>query len=204
MAEKHVFIFICGVGNHPGEAKNWTGKAVTHCHTELETFAEKIEYYVNPLLRPMGEQERAEKTVKTIQRYLAKGFTVSIGTHSNGADVALDALALMGWPRIKELHMIAPACKANWNENGLNVGWVSFERIVVYIAGQDAALEAADTFLGRALGYGTLGQGGPIEPSGNIQVVIEPDFGHSTWFDAANFGQTMRRITTPTTAVFSA
>lgn len=193
-----VYIYICGILTWPGSSKNWTGKAATWTMTRPKHQAEKIEYFSPGLFsRSIGQEARAEKLVKTMHEFLSRGRRVILVAHSNGCDVALDALRKMGWPEIAELHLISGAIEADFDKNGLNQARNKIGRVVVYVAGLDKALALAASPLGRFFGYGALGRTGPINPWWQVDVVVEPEFEHSDWFDDAHFDQTMRLLTNP-------
>ena len=195
---KTVYIYVCGIMTFPGESGNWTGKAVTWTQTRPELPAEKIEYFSPGLFsRSIGQEARAEKLVKTLNEYLSRGRRIILVAHSNGCDVALDALQQMGWPRIEALHLISGACEADFDQNGLNLA-LALERIgrvVVYVAKRDIALYLAASPLGRCFGYGDLGRTGPVNQDFPVETVVEPEFGHSDWFHGDHFEVTMRMLT---------
>lgn len=191
-----IYIYVCGIRTWPGSSKNWTGKAATWTMTRPEHHAEKIEYYSPGLFsRSLGQAARAEKLVKTMHEFLSRGRRVILVGHSNGCDVALDALRQVGWPKIAELHLISGAIEADFNKNGLNEAGLKIGRVVVYVAGRDQALALAASPLGRFFGYGDLGRTGPVNHEWPVEVVNEPEFGHSDWFLPEHFDRTMRMLT---------
>lgn len=190
---KTVFILVNGILTFPGESDNWNGKGVTSIHLHTPHRAEKIEYFVGPFSRVLGQKERARKLIKTLSYY--QGWDIVLVGHSNGCDVILDALVEMGWPRIEALHLISGACEADFNKNGLNANQGQIGQVYVYVAGKDWALRLADTFTGRLFGYGALGKSGPVNAERWVVTVCEPEFGHPTWFDDDHFETTMRMLT---------
>jgi len=194
---KTVYILVNGILTFPGESDNWNGKGVTWIHLNTPHKAEKIEYFVGPISRVLGQKERSRKLIKTLTYY--QGWDIVLVGHSNGCDVILDALAEMGCPRIEALHLISAACEADFDKNGLNFsvcfGWVGLVR--VYVAGKDWALKLADTVTGKVLGYGSLGKSGPVNlgKATPVETVTEPEFGHSDWFHDDHFAETMRLLT---------
>lgn len=191
--ERTIAIFVNGILTMPGDSRNWTGRAVTWAHTRgRAVFAEKVEYFVGPVGRSLRQKKRAQKLCRTLSFYLHSGWKIVLAGHSNGCDVILDALALASFPEIAEIHLVSGACHADCVKSGLNR--VIADRKVVYIAGNDWALKLAATPIGRVLGYGVLGSEGPTNFNGNIEVVLEPQFGHGTWFASEHFDHTMRRL----------
>lgn len=188
-----VYILVNGILTFPGESDNWNGKGVTWVHLNTPHKAEKIEYFVGPISRVLGQKERSRKLIKTLTYY--QGWDIVLVGHSNGCDVILDALSEMGWPRIEALHLISAACEADFNKNGLNVNQGQIGQVHVYMAAKDWALQLADTFTGRLFGYGALGKSGPINDERWVATFYEPQFGHSDWFHDDHFETTMRALT---------
>ncbi len=197
-----VYYFVNGILNIPGASKNWTGKAVTGLNrrfSEQPTKTEKVEYYTGPITRMFWNKARAERLLK-VNRF---GYSVDghwervVVGHSNGADVILDAMRLRPF-KIKTLLLISPAVPSDCSEdgNGLNTllkqGWI--ENFQLWIGKKDLPLRLGKTGIGRMLGYGALGLDGPrnldVQPAGRV----EPEFGHSTWFDDANIEDTLDRF----------
>lgn len=209
-----IHIFVNGILTFPGLAANWNRRAVTWTHLHTPHRAESLEYLVTALTRWMGDTYRAKKLARKLEFYLGapdpatgKPFELVLVGHSNGCDVILDALKLLGWPRLEEVHLISAACDANFERNGLNraLGGEAIGRLHLYQAGRDTALKLAKSLPGRLLGYGALGAEGPCEVDcrhaiwTRIEEVVEPEFGHSDWFAPAHFERTMRRIHFPHT-----
>jgi hypothetical protein len=190
---RHVFVFVCGILTQPGASANWTGRAVTWTHTRMrDRCAEKVEYFTSALMRPFGQRDRAERLAKVVGAYLANDWRVTIAAHSNGADVALDALDELGFPELDGLHLISAACSADARKSGLNQ--VRARVVSVWIGGRDWALQLAATVPGLFLGYGQLGRKGPENLTRPCEIIHEPRFGHSDWFHAEAFDDTMRRV----------
>lgn len=184
----------------PGEARNWTGRAVTWTQIHREAKAEKVEYFATAIGRVFGQRRRAYKLARTLEFY--KGWDITLVGHSNGCDVIVDALRdyPARIPKLNQVHLLSAACEADFYKNGLNVAilkrWV--DRVFVYLAGQDVWLRLAHSHLGALLGYGTLGLHGPLNVAldceDHIKVLTEPDYGHSDWWTRANFERTMTAI----------
>lgn len=198
MKKNRVYIYVNGIKTKPGKMKNWNGRAVTATHVyhdRLQPKAEKVEYYTSALLRPLQQGKRAGKLIKCAGFY--HDWEKVLVAHSNGADVVMDALTKRPF-HVHHLHLISPANKADCDKNGINemmeAGYV--RKLTIWIAGKDTALGLASTWFGKMLGYGTLGRTGPVDAGRghNIEIVKEPDYGHSTWFDPKNFNETMARI----------
>lgn len=199
---KHVWIYIPGIFTVPGRETNWTKRAITYTHLNSGDCAEDFEYFTGPLLRSFGEGERAQKLAKKLAFYAEAGWEMSLVAHSNGADVALDALDLLAVrvahpPVIRNLHFFSPACHADCTQAGLAP--VICRATTVYIADRDRAMQIANTVIGRDLGFGTMGG---IDGPQNIEacvspvhVVHMPDYDHNDWFNTPDrFELTMQMI----------
>lgn len=174
----------------PGDSENWNGKAVTWTHIHTPHRAEKIEYFVGPVGRVLGQKRRSYKLARTMNFY--KDWEIVLVGHSNGCDVILDSLN--NYPNsynIKALHLIAPACEADFEKNGLNN--FNIDKVNVYIGTKDSALKIASSWIGRLLGYGILGKIGPINAKKLVEVT-KKEFDHNDWFKKENFDQTMNNL----------
>lgn len=199
--KRKVFIYVCGILSFPGASRNWTGRAVTWTHIHTPHKAEKVEYLAGPVSRLLGQSARAGKLRRTLDFY--EGWQIHLIGHSNGCDVILDALrdraAAGDLPVIHSLHLISAASSADFDATGLNefVASRRVRHVHVWIAGCDTALTLADTFTGRALGYGALGRSGPMNSRVSFEQIHRPAFGHSDWFSDENFDATMQIISSP-------
>ena len=214
-----VLILVNGILTWPGDAKNWNKRGVTHINTEFFEMgfcADLCEYFCTPIGRAIWQRNRENKLAALIHDYDLRRFSIIIGAHSNGCDVAIGALQRLGWPRIQALHLFSGATEADFRHNGLNRA-VERRRIgdvYVYVAGRDIWLRIARWPVGELLGYdgqwhwdnlfslkGALGYAGPrnvaLEASPRVHTHREPKFGHSDWFSGRNFPITMRQVAMP-------
>jgi hypothetical protein len=196
--KKKIYILVNGILNFPGDAKDWNALGVTFIHLAGAGMAEKLEYFCGPVSRAFGQDHRANKLADLIHQYADAGFEIVLVGHSNGCDVILDSLKQLMWPVVSELHLFSGACEADYNKNGLNkaIQEKTVGKVFVYVAGKDVWLRAANCFAGRLLGYGVLGLNGPLNAT-NIaatQVITEPDYGHSTWWEPMNFQRSLNRV----------
>lgn len=214
----HLYIFVNGILNKPGAHNGWTDRAVSWVHQHTGHQAEKFEYLTGALTRRFTQNLHAVALRSLINSY--KGRPIHLVGHSNGCDIIVRALT--GEPmlaQIASVHLIAGACEADFEKNGLNRLLLDSKvgRVAIYVGGQDKAMRAARVsqwvvgWLG--LGFGTMGLTGPKNVdralavnvgqfsevfmlSAEVTVINEPKFGHSTFFDKAHFEETMRRVTT--------
>jgi hypothetical protein len=198
-----IHIFVCGIGNLGIES--WACQAERWC--EVRGIPADRFVYRSPIFTRFVWQWRR---IQLLERVLAdyKGMPLKLIGHSNGC-----ALICAAIKRVKidsslipaELHLISPACDSSFEKNGLNAalsdGRVS--QVTVHWGGKDEAMwfaAASRTLVGWAgLGYGTLGRSGPKDVATGLQARVtghfEPTFGHSTWFEAVHFEETMRMVT---------
>lgn len=184
------YIFVPGVLNYPGSAREWTDQAVTWIHRRMTCeAAEKFEYLALPFSRKLLARHRAQALADLIDQYPLDLFSLVLAGHSNGCDVIRLALAVSKRPA-NWVHFFSPAVPAAPAEHRLKAlvraGRIGF--LNLYLAGRDGVL-------GRA----HLG-GLPAEAV-RRQFADEPhtkvfseDFGHSGWFSKENFETTMRRV----------
>src|SRR5262245_50662664 len=125
IAKRRVYFFTTGINNFPGDAKNFTGRAVTHVQThedyrELHARAEKIEYLSTAMTRSWFEGMRAEKLARTAgnEFYRDADFEKIHVVHSNGGDVFCDAFEKNPALVCKRVHLVCPANNADFETNG--------------------------------------------------------------------------------------
>jgi len=195
-----IVIFIPGIDQWPNDSKLWDGRAATWFNVNAGNVdTDRMDYWCGPITRAFHQQQRIDRAKDVISTYAGK-WDITIACHSNGDDITLNALDQLNWPRVEVLHLISGACQADFDKNGLNQALADGKigKVIVYVAGKDRALAVASTFLGRWLGYGTLGLKGPMNVRDNVaslvQTITKPDYGHSDWFTDENFEATMRGI----------
>lgn len=208
--EPHVFVAINGILTSPGDAAGWTDRAVTWLHQEFANEpvkAEKVEYFAGALTRRFRQQQRAEQTAALILSYVRRGFRVTILAHSNGADIAARALAVLvknfagtSARRMITAHLVAPAAEGNDFAAAMYAGVL--DRLHLYGSRADIALHLAQAsrrlvgWLG--LGYGSLGLEArefAITHPGRVFDHSNDDFGHSDWWEEGEvFKRTMEQI----------
>ena len=211
---KRVYVYINGIFTYPGSADGWTDRAVTWTHINTEHRAEKYEYMTGVLTRRIFQNRRAEKLAKMIGFYGRADYEIVLIGHSNGCDIILRVLKMINKQHIKEIHLVAAACEADFRKNGLRERLISkqIDNIYIYIGGKDEAMrfaELSQKLLKRfGLGYGNLGGQDPSQIARIIsewgKVIFQPHYGHSTWWNrgphegyGTSFNNTMRTIMKP-------
>lgn len=201
-----IYVFVNGILTFPGLSANWTGRAVTWC-INRRRFAEKVEYWVGPISRVLGQKYRARKLAKTLWYYLTDTpWRVRLVAHSNGNNVVVNALRYLQYPYIDELHMVAPACPANFDVTMLNYmlrnGRIG--RLFIYQGKNDVPVKVAgkSVIARKILGYGGLGRANELEmnidPSIRDKVEIRQwEGGHSIFFQPENIDKFMWSVVEP-------
>lgn len=208
--EPHVFVAINGILTSPGDAAGWTDRAVTWLHQRFPTDpikAEKVEYFAGALTRRFRQQKRAEETARLVLSYLRRGFRVTLVAHSNGADIAARALAIISRNfagvsphKMISAHLVAPAAEGNDYAAAMYSGVL--KRLHLYGSKADIALhlaQASKALVGwLGLGYGTLGLEArefALTHPGRVFDHSNHDFGHSDWWEPGEvFEQTMESL----------
>lgn len=204
-----VFIYVNGIRTTPGSDKNWNGKAVTWTHKKAgqlrkthdadTVVAERCEYPTLAVTRWLHHKKWVDRFCGMVSHYHNEGFRIRVAAHSNGANVVLDGLSKLRWPAVETLDLLSPACESDLAYMSPRLG-NKVRRLRVWQAGKDLPLKLADNVIGRLLGFGVLGRRGPygipkLDMDQFVEIISEPEWGHSTRFDDAHFDATMDRLT---------
>lgn len=202
---KRIVIYVNGIMNQPGDAKNWTDRAVSWTHKHTEFRAEKFEYFCGVLTRRLFQAGHAQDLADMIEDYHQDDdhFKIVLVGHSNGCDLIVRALKLVNpFLEIEAVHLISAACDPDFSSNGLNDLFREgrLEHATVYVAGADLPMKIAE-WTGKVLqkiglGYGTLGRRGPVNNAhpDKVKLIERTVFGHSTWFRPDCFEELMAEI----------
>lgn len=201
---KVVYFFINGIATYPGDAKNWNKRAaVWLALNNCQAHGLLDEYFTTAATVWIHAHERAKVFAGLLNQF--RGWDIRVVAHSNGCNVALDAMRIAHSIRVSELHLVAGACNGNFHENGLN--WMlkkeQVGRVRIYRGGRDWAMRlccmiAGHFLFGISLRDKPLGLAGAtnVAPAqaNKVEDFYEPTFGHSTWWAGRQFDQTMRRF----------
>lgn len=203
-------IAVNGIKTDPA-AVGWTDRLVAWVNghpdpaNDSGDSADKYEYHAWALTRRFTQGKHTRQFAETLNMYRHRPLVVA--AHSNGADLVCRAFneGLIPGVTITDLHLISPACDADFTRNGLNKALRSGQvgKVKIWIAARDGALKAAAVskflFGWMGLGYGTLGRDGPLKVEKNVRDKVsghmEPTFGHSDWFIESEMVNTFKRIT---------
>lgn len=209
------FLFIPGILQKPSRVDDWDDAAKVWINTHTEHKADAYPYNCPALLRWWGQANRVADVERLVHWY--GGETVVSVDHSNGCEIAVRMLRegygrkdMAGYPipdvRVDRLYLIAGACDADFEKNGLNLavkrGQVNGIR--VFASRQDSVLKnwaPLSKKLGGifGLGYGNLGYEGPQNMSRAANLITDTTwfegFGHSTYLNTGRLEQTLEMIT---------
>lgn len=199
-----LFVFEPGIWQKLGVWKNWYKLALTATNVFAERNglpwrADYSEYFCTAIGRAFRQGARITNLGRLLGNYgpeVDRGLEIHLVGHSNGAAVILGVFSDYPDTHISKLHLVCPACEADFNRNCLNQLLDSnIGEVRVYLGGQDKALRLAHTIFGKLLGYGDLGLHGPqnVLPSvqSRVKVIRWLDYGHSTCWETQNFADTM-------------
>ncbi len=193
-----------GILQWPNDARNWRGRACTWTNLNRPDIEQdSLEYFCTAITRAFHQGRRVRRLANLLKEYA--GWSVSIAGHSNGCDIIVRALSKLRREHhritLETVHLACGACHADFQANGLNMGLLTKQigKVYVYVAGRDKALALAGSWLGRILGYGTLGLHGPLEVQEAVKERVGtmqwPEYGHSTCFHPKHFDATMGHFT---------
>lgn len=201
--KRTAFIFINGILTDPRRPDAWTDEAVDWVNRKLPdgVVGVSYEYNATPLLRRLGQAERAQHIAAKASAYRRSGYRVVLVGHSNGCDLIARVIGGMS-AEVESVHLLAPAADEADFERAIEFG--SVQRIHLYGSKNDKALRfAAFTrrWLGLGLiglGYGSLGLRCPEFAAKHSGIVHDHScdaYGHGDWFTPRmNFVSTMGLI----------
>jgi len=204
---RDLVIFINGILTRPGNAFAWTDEAVRWLNRQdlAHVAADRFEYFCPPLTRRLFLARDAQNLARAIAEYTAGApdCRLHLVGHSNGCELIARAVQLTG-TRFATLHLISGAVERDFTKNGLGerLQRGQIGAVYCYCSRGDAVLKyfarGSQLITGGLLGYGDLGYRGPAgvgSPAFNpVETHWETSFGHSDWFSAQNFDQTMQRV----------
>lgn len=144
---KTIIIVVRGILSGGNDGASFPGRACSWVNLNTHFKSYSFEYWAYALTHRWHQQRRAERLADGIRQYWAAGWRIVVIAHSNGGSIFMGALRLLcGGEHIEAVHMLAPACPADFESNGFNeaLGDGRVGRIHVKTGGQDWALWAAD------------------------------------------------------------
>ena len=199
------YLFINGIRTDvEAHAQNWNYRAERWIEDETDGTADCYAYSVKATTRWLKQDHHVQQCAAVLTGRRRPNDSLIIGAHSNGCEIARRVVVDKGVP-VSELHLIAAAVDDDFEKNGINraVADGLIGRLFVYVSKSDRALKTAKRwhwvrFLSPKFGYGALGLLGPKnvspETARRMDVLDHPGFDHGTYFDGANFDNTMRSI----------
>jgi pimeloyl-ACP methyl ester carboxylesterase len=199
-----VFIYIPGILQRPDGPDDWADAAVAWTQNHARALADRYEYCSPALFRSWGQAKRCKELRRLVEMY--RGCRINLVGHSNGCELACRMLRECGDISVDGLHLIAGACDASFEANGLNAALIDGRVGTVHTYGSpnDEVLNKwarwsrwAAKWIG--LGYGELGLVGPKEVSPLAMALTharwQVGYGHSTWFEPDKIEGTLRLVT---------
>lgn len=198
------FCLINGILTPTSDQHHWTNAAEAWIERNGCGYADSYRYLCGAIGRRLGHARRVADVHAMCAARAKAGQAVHLVAHSNGAQVAADVVARHPGLAVEGLHLIAAACPADFDANGLNAAVASgrVRDVTCYCSRSDDALKLAGAsrhlFGWLGLGYGDLGRVGPQRVARDawpFVLTYWEDFGHSEWFAPANFDALMRIVT---------
>ena len=203
----HTFFLTNGILTNPGALYDWQDNAERYIEVHTGFQAIRYEYKAWPITRRLSQGRHIREFASTLRYYVTHSKNkIHAVNHSNGCEIALQALKKYPSLKIDTLHLIAPAVDADCTRNGINdivlpKDLPQVNRIFLYVSADDEILKIATwskkVFGWMGLGYGDLGRVGLLDPSdlafSRITTIDRP-YLHSQWFWSQHFSETMDLI----------
>lgn len=196
-------MLINGILTDPRKPDAWTDEGVDWINRKLPdgVVGTAYEYNATPLLRRLGQTQRAQHIAAKVSAYRRSGYRVILVGHSNGCDLIARVVGDIS-AEVSSVHLIAAAADEADFDRAVEFGSVT--HIHLYGSKNDRALQFAAfsrKWLGLGLvglGYGSLGLRGPEFAARHPGIVTDhgrDDYGHGDWFKPrTNFLSTMNLI----------
>ena len=110
MNKRTCFLAINGILTDPRKPDAWTDEFVDWVIRKLpdQVTAASYEYNATPILRRLGQAERAQHIAAKVNAYRRSGYRVSLVGHSNGCDLIARVISGMS-AEVDTVHLFAPA-----------------------------------------------------------------------------------------------
>lgn len=196
------FMFVNGINaDVEDHVHNWHSRAERWVEKRGLGFADTHNYSMLPAQRWRKQQDVIDALYECLKDRGTYERLVLVG-HSNGCVVLTELLKQHGDILCHHLHLIAGACEASFEKNGLNTGIESGQigRVTIYHSHADRALKLAwYTRWIPFLGYGSLGWKGPTKMGEQAKLITHVEdctpMDHSDYFDAQHFDRVMEMVT---------
>jgi len=199
---KTIWFVVRGNAGSPSNFVEWEYLSRDYIIQNLAVPAVAVSYATTFATVWRNRGMRAQRFAKILNGYTTRDWRVNIMAHSEGSVVGTDALRLLGWPRIENLHLVCGACDHDFQKLGLNDA-LRKERISAihtWQAGRDTAMQFESLAIGRIL-FGIhrpLGLDGPTNVSQQYANLVHEhwespwdSYGHSDCWLPQNFNRTM-------------
>lgn len=205
---RRVYILVPGILTSPSDNSAWCVRMaddIMRSYEATRPCATEFRYYAGALTRRLKQARHARQLASVVDKWGREGFDIVLVGHSNGCDLIERTIKLIGVP-IYSLHLIAAASSRDFCSNGYieRLLCSSIHEINVYFSASDSVLSglarASQVFRFLGLGYGRLGELGPVNVPGSmigagVKLHCKSYMDHSDWFNDEHYGNTMRAIT---------
>jgi hypothetical protein len=205
------FIFINGINTLPTDQRGWTDRARNWIVAHTGFDADCFEWFGGPLTAQLFAPLRVRQLLRVLTAYPLGTRLILVG-HSFGCELICRVLQKRRCPNIQDAWLIAGACDADFDTNGLNraMQFGQLGRVFCLQASRDGALALAkqsalalrwsrwlNLLPGVHLDYGWLGLTGPVRVryAPRVTVTQKPDHvGHSSYVNTINLAATLSHI----------
>lgn len=203
---KSFYYFINGINTNIGNLNGWQYRACRHVEQTTDDDADAYTYEVRTLTRWLHQASHIRKATEFFMGWADFQCRRVLVGHSNGCEIIRGMLVDNPGLAVDEVHLIAPAVKHDFEENGLNkalIGRVRLKKFCIYASETDRALQAARNtswirWVNTKWGYGHLGLTGPTNVNvllhSKVQTIWNNGFDHGTYFVDPHFKETMAQI----------
>jgi len=202
-----VYILVPGVKTRSSDYMNWAVRMASCINIDHDRAkGDEFRYNTSAILHRFGMRERVKFVVELARRYWRAGYEPIFVAHSDGCEIVRRAI-LEGPSIFLSAHLIAGACSADFERNGLNRALIGGKvgQIYCYVSKGDRMLSvlarvSKSLFGWLGFGFGTLGYDGPQNvpkamQGRDVKVIARDNLRHGDWFKGANWKKTFDSVT---------
>lgn len=207
---RRFYLLVNGIRSNSNDLQGWQfrGERWIDNNTPDGHKASTYHYGVAAITRWIYQKRHIKRLSDIIKSAAMPERDVVLVGHSNGAALICGALKECPELKVRSIHLFAGAEHADCDKNGLNKAAEAGQVGSVHLYGSknDDVLKrwaslTTKLFGWAGLGYGQIGRTGPVNPGPALVKILKTDwrndFGHSTWWNAEHFVESMRMITAP-------
>jgi hypothetical protein len=150
---KSIWFVVRGIAGSPSNFLEFEYEARDFIIQTTGQHAIAVSYATSFLTAWRRRRWRAQRFAKVLKSYSDLDWRINMICHSEGTVVATDALKLLNWPRIEQLHLVCGACNSDFDDLGINDAFASnnLGNVHCWIAGHDTAMRFERLILGKLL-----------------------------------------------------